>query len=245
MTRILHIESATQVCSVCISEDEDILVIRETHEPNSHSKLLTVYIEELLSELKIKVAELDAISVSLGPGSYTGLRIGASTAKGLAYGSDLPVIGLDTLQILANRMLQEPNLQDNKLNNEGFSMRPMIDARRMEVYTARYNQKLEILDKVNAVIIDENSFQPELQEQKTLFFGNGAAKCAEILDHPNALHVPDIEASSAYMPSLAMFKYIHQDFLNTAYFEPFYLKEFIATIPRNKVIPEQARRGKR
>jgi tRNA threonylcarbamoyladenosine biosynthesis protein TsaB len=242
MTKILHIESATQICSVCISHDTDILGMRETQDPNSHSKLLTVFIEQLLDELKLNIHDLDAIALSLGPGSYTGLRIGTSTAKGLAYGSGIPVIGLDSLQIMANRILHNTDLIPKRVSEGNFILRPMIDARRMEVYTAPYNQDLHQLDKVRAVIIDESSFSKELEEQPVIFFGNGAEKCAEVIHHSNAIYIPDIESSSLFMPSLAMKKFKANNFLNTAYFEPFYLKEFIATIPKNKVIPDQVKK---
>jgi tRNA threonylcarbamoyladenosine biosynthesis protein TsaB len=242
MTKILHIESATQICSVCISHDEDILGMRETQDPNSHSKLLTVFIEQLLDELNLNIHDLDAVALSLGPGSYTGLRIGASSAKGLAYGSGIPVIGLDSLQIMANGILHSTDLIPKQISGSNFILRPMIDARRMEVYTAAYNQHLDQLDKVRAVIIDQSSFSKELEEQAVIFFGNGAEKCAEVIHHPNAIHLPDIESSSLFMPSLALQKFRAADFLDTAYFEPFYLKEFIATIPKNKVIPDQVKK---
>lgn len=242
MTKILNIESATQVCSVCVSQNNQIIALRETHKPNSHSKLLTVFIEELIQELDIRITDLDAISISLGPGSYTGLRIGASTAKGLAYGSGLPIIGLDTLQILANRILEEPEHLSDEVKESGFLLRPMIDARRMEVYTALYDKTLQTHKKVSAVVVEENSFAEELEMQNVVFFGNGADKCQEIIKHQNAVHLSNIEVSSVNMASLAIDHFKRQEFIDTAYFEPFYLKEFIATIPRNKVIPEQPRR---
>lgn len=244
MTKILHIETATHICSTCISEDERILAIRETDEPNSHSKILTVFISELLKELDIHVQALDALALSLGPGSYTGLRIGASVIKGLAYGSTLPVIGIDTLEVLTNRILSENNYRSPDLKTTDFLFRPMIDARRMEVYSALYNQTLQQLHPVEAIILDVDSFQEELEKQTILFFGDGAEKAREIIRHPNAIFLPEAHPSSAFMPSLAMREFRKRNFLNTAYFEPFYLKDFIATIPKNKVIPTQSRRGK-
>ncbi len=235
--KILHIETATHVCSVCISDDEQVLGLKESFEPNMHSTQLGVFIDTLLSDTQLQVAELDAIAVSLGPGSYTGLRIGVSTAKGLAYGANIPIIGIDTLQIIANAYLNNPGLQAHHLPDENIVLCPMIDARRMEVYTAQYDLSLKPLTQVEAVIVNHESFQTELGRNTLLFFGNGSSKCRTVIDHPQAHIIEGVHPSSKYMVSIAMAHYRASEFVDTAYFEPFYLKDFIATIPKKKVIP--------
>ncbi len=241
--KILHLESATNICSVAISQDQDVLTLKESAESNSHSRLLTVFVEEALKELQLKVEDLDAISVSIGPGSYTGLRIGVSAAKGLAYGAGIPIISVDTLEILANRVRLEilPGLAFEE--NQALFLRPLLDARRMEVYTTLYDSSLHELDKVRAELITEDSFSTDLESKTVLFFGNGAEKCSEIITHPNAHFIQNIETSSAFMISIAYDKFIRKEFVDTAYFEPLYLKDFIATLPRNKIIPIQPDRG--
>jgi len=246
--RMLHIESATHICSVAVSQDQKVLVLKESNEPNSHSKILTIFIEEALQELQLRIKDLDAISVSIGPGSYTGLRIGVSTAKGLAYGARIPIIPIDTLKILANRVRLEilPTISNKNRsgnNTQSFSLRPMLDARRMEVYTALFDAHLKELEKVRAVVITEDTFISELNKQSVLFFGSGAEKCKEIISHPNARFIQGIDSSSAYMITLALDKFERKEFADTAYFEPYYLKDFIATLPRNKVIPNQPDRS--
>jgi len=241
--RILHIETATHICSVAVSQDEEILFLKESNVPNSHSKILTVFIQEALQNLQLKIKDLNAISVSVGPGSYTGLRIGVSTAKGLAYGAGIPIITIDTLKILANRVRQDILQDMSETENQSLYLRPMLDARRTEVYTAFYDSKLNELDKVRAEVVTKESFISELDNHKILFFGNGAEKCKEIITHPNARFIDNIESSSEFMITLALEKFNDKKFADTAYFEPFYLKDFIATLPRNKVIPDQPDRG--
>lgn len=230
---ILHIETATHICSVCISRGEEILAIRETDEPNSHSRILTVYIEEILKETGKNLDDMDALALSLGPGSYTGLRIGASVIKGLAYGSGLPVIGLDTLQIMARGVMDE-HLIPSDQPDESLLLRPMIDARRMEAYTAPYSANCEQKGAVRALILEPETFMTELETHRVFFFGNGSDKARELISHPQAVFLPDRHPSSRFMPGLALKKLEQKTFLNTAYFEPFYLKDFIATIPKKK-----------
>lgn len=239
MTRILHIETATRICSVCLSEGDQVIGTKESHEPNSHSRVLTIFIEDILKENGLKACELDALSVSLGPGSYTGLRIGASTVKGLAYGCNLPVIGLDTLSILAQRVLHEEGRMPSSFQGKAVRLRPMIDARRMEVYSSAFDQNLSVLDPVKALVVDEMTFVQEFNPHPFLFFGDGAEKCLPLIDHPNAFFIGGVESSSVYMIDLALASFRKKDFLNTAYFEPFYLKDFIATLPKNKMFPQQ------
>ena len=233
MTRILHIETATPVCSVAVTDDHELIWLKESHEPNSHSKILTAFIEQALKELSLQVEELDAIALSIGPGSYTGLRIGASTAKGLAYGGNIPIISINTLQSIAFRAIKE----HGKNMDSSALLRPMLDARRMEVYTALYDQQGREQKVTVAQIIEESTFHDELAAAPIIFFGNGSAKCKPVINHPNAIYLPEIEASAQFMCEPALKKYSKNDFVDTAYFEPLYLKEFIATIPKNKMFP--------
>ncbi|MCD6346485.1 MAG: tRNA (adenosine(37)-N6)-threonylcarbamoyltransferase complex dimerization subunit type 1 TsaB [Bacteroidales bacterium] len=238
MNRFLHIETATQICSATISEGEKILAYKESNEANIHSKKLSLFIQDLLKETKLAIPQLDAITVSIGPGSYTGLRIGVSMAKGLAYGGNIPIISIATLDILANRVISNNLLPDKKGDNCKTLLCPMIDARRMEVYCKLLTDDMQEVSTVEAKLIDQQSFMTELAKCQMLFFGDGSQKCRDILDHPNAHFLPGITSSSRYMVSLAIEKFAKKDFVDTAYFEPFYLKDFIATIPRNKILPK-------
>jgi len=232
MATILNIETSTEVCSISIAKNGMLLFKRETSEGLSHSELLTVFIEDLLAENKFKLSELDAIAVSKGPGSYTGLRIGVSVAKGLCYGLDIPLLSVNSLEIMgiyATRHLTQ-------YSNENALFCPMIDARRMEVYTALYNSKGEEIKPVSAEIIKEDFLLEQLKENKILFFGNGAAKCKMQIIHPNAIFEGPEKTSAQFMQKLAEQKYNKKEFENVAYFEPYYLKNFVATIPKNKII---------
>ncbi len=233
---ILCLETATNVCSVALGKGNAVVAIRETDEDRSHGTLLTQFMEEILSEAGINASELDAVALSIGPGSYTGLRIGASVAKGFAYASNIPVIGIDTLQVMASSALVTPEVK-SFLENEGTDalLCPLIDARRMEVYSAIYNLQLEKVRDVEAEIIDETSFSGYLKKGKVLFFGNGSDKMIPVIQHANAVYINNIYPSSQQMIRLAGEKFRNAEFLDTAYFEPFYLKDFIATIPRKKV----------
>lgn len=237
MATILNIETSTEVCSVNVSENGKLLFEKESPEGLNHSELLTVFIEEIFKENNLDMKSIDAIAVAKGPGSYTGLRIGVSVAKGLCYALDKPLIAISTLDamgIYASRNPKEFGIENDDTENQLFC--PMIDARRMEVYTALYNLNGEQLEPVSAKIIDENSFSEKLEESKIAFFGNGAAKCKKALTHPNALFAGPLKASARFMINLAEEKHNKQEFENVAYFEPFYLKNFIATVPKNKII---------
>lgn len=228
MSKILNIETSTEVCSVCISEGKDVLAIRESKEGLNHSLLLGSYIKEVLQEVSIKAENLDAIAVSMGPGSYTGLRIGVSIAKGLCFGANIPLIAVSTLQALALSVSQ--NMGYGKLYC------PMIDARRMEVYTAIYDGNNNIIEDVNAKIIDEFSFANLLNNNEIIFFGNGSGKVVNTIKHTNAVFIDNIKTSSTMLIPIAEKKIIAKDYEDTAYFEPFYLKDFIATTPKKKVL---------
>lgn len=238
MPLILCLDTSTQICSVSLASGTDILGGLESHDEKSHSRQLGLFIRDLLSEHDLRVQQLDAVAVSKGPGSYTGLRIGVSTAKGIAYGSDIPLIGIGTLDALSSAVLLKTEIIDMVRKDPGLLLCPMLDARRMEVYTATYNSSGEVIENVSARIIDQNSYQTELEKGRILFFGNGSGKCMETISHPNAVFIENIHTSAANMVPLAERSFINKRFEDVAYFEPFYLKDFVATIPKNNIIPQ-------
>jgi len=233
---IINLETATPICSVALVLDGKILGLRETDKEKSHASSLTPFIEDLLREQSVKVNDLDAISVSKGPGSYTGLRIGVSTAKGLAYASDKPLISIDTLSSLSEGAVQHSTIENLIAKKNPPLLCPMLDARRMEVYTALYNTNGETIERVNAKIIDSDSYDNFLDQSIICFFGPGSGKCKDIIRHPNAVFVEGIECSAAYMAQLSEKSFREKKFENVAYFEPSYLKDFIATIPKKNII---------
>ncbi|MDD3078190.1 MAG: tRNA (adenosine(37)-N6)-threonylcarbamoyltransferase complex dimerization subunit type 1 TsaB [Paludibacter sp.] len=226
---ILHIETSTTVCSVALSEDSQCIFSRSNGDGLNHATMLSPFIQEAMDFLKNSHKNLDAVAVSGGPGSYTGLRIGVSTAKGLCYGLELPLIAVDTLEIITMAAIKKNRDEDIDL------FCPMIDARRMEVYTAFYNSRLKCIEAVSADIITPDSYQEILNSNKVLFFGNGAEKCMEVIKHEHALYLPDIIPLAENMIFLAEEKYQQQVFVNVAYYEPFYLKEFQATTPKKNL----------
>ncbi len=229
MSLILNIETATEICSVSIAKNGQLIALKENTEGLQHAKLLTVFIEEIFKENKISIKELDAVAVSKGPGSYTGLRIGVSAAKGIAYGGNIPLIAISTLQAMAFGLAKENNFQKSTW------LCPMIDARRMEVYTAFYDLDNKQEKKISADIIDENSYQDILSKKKVVFFGNGAAKCKEAIQSPNAQFIEGVICSASNMVELSHQAFKNEHFEDVAYFEPFYLKDFVATIPRKNI----------
>lgn len=233
MTKILHIETATQICSVALSENDEIISSRQSNEKNAHSSILTVFIDEIFRETGISIHHLDAVSVSMGPGSYTGLRIGVSAAKGLCYAGDKPLIAINTLEAMAFGMIKTAT---GKIENiADYLFCPMIDARRMEVYSAIFNFDLGKIRAVKAEIIDEKSFAEFLNQHKMVFAGDGAEKCKIPLSiSQNAIFLDDFTPSADYLVGLANRKFNENEFENVAYFEPFYLKDFIAGPPKVK-----------
>lgn len=229
---ILNIETSTTVCSVVLAENEKIIAEKISFENNSHSRLLASFIDEIFLENNIEPTSLDAIAVSEGPGSYTGLRIGVSTAKGLAFALEKPLISIDTLQIMTIEAIK----QRADLVEKQAVFCPMIDARRMEVYTAFYNFQADKISETTNMIIDEHSFLTPLHQKQFAFFGDGANKCKKEITHQNAIFIDAIFPLAKNMVSLALEKFNNQDFVDVAYFEPFYLKPFIATTPKNKLI---------
>lgn len=222
---ILHIETSTNVCSVAVSHAGKCIFELSNSDLN-HATMLSPFIEKALEKTKAENLKLDAVAVSGGPGSYTGLRIGVSTAKGLCYGLNIPLISVPTLQVLAQGALVQQKIEEDAM------LCPMIDARRMEVYMAHYTPTLELKEDVYAEIITENSFEELLAAGKVYFFGNGAEKCKSTLTHPNAIFIDNVEVLAKNMISAAEKKFLEKDFADVAYFEPFYLKEFQATTPK-------------
>ena len=220
---ILQIETATTSCSVALAHNGDILGFKEINARNVHAEVITVYIDELIKKADLQYGDLDAIAVSRGPGSYTGLRIGVSTAKGLCFALDKPLIAVDTLAAMARGVASGQKINENTL------LCPMIDARRMEVYTAIFDTNGNVIKPTAAEIIDEQSFSDILSRQKRiLFFGDGADKCREALTHPNAIFLSDFVNSASHLTQIAADRFEAKKFEDVAYFEPFYLKDFIA-----------------
>ncbi len=235
MALILNIETSTEVCSVALSENGVILFSKESSEGMNHAEMLTVFIQNLFAENQLSLKSIDAVAVSKGPGSYTGLRIGVSVAKGLCYALDIPLISINSLDILGKYAAQNPD-KFSTSETDKMLFCPMIDARRMEVFTALYNEKAEQVKPVTAEIIDEKFLEDLLSVHKIMFFGNGAQKCKHKLTHPNAIFNGPEKTSAQFMQNLSRIKYDRNEFEDVAYFEPFYLKNFVATIPKNKII---------
>lgn len=233
MATILGIETATEICSVSLLRDGKISALRESAGSNEHSKLLTAYIHDVIMEAHLTPSQLDAVAVSMGPGSYTGLRIGVSTAKGLCFSLDIPLIGVSTLKALARQVIFAG--KENIAFDENTLFCPMIDARRMEVYMAIYNQSLQEVKPADASVISSESLKEESDRKNLIIFGNGAGKCYDILSgRKNIRFVENISASARDIVFLAEEKFSKHEFEVTAYFEPFYLKDFIAGKPHVK-----------
>ncbi|MBS1520429.1 MAG: tRNA (adenosine(37)-N6)-threonylcarbamoyltransferase complex dimerization subunit type 1 TsaB [Bacteroidetes bacterium] len=222
MSLILQIETATNVCSVALSENGNIIASKELQQRNVHAEVVTLFIDEVLKTAGKQYIELSAVAVSCGPGSYTGLRIGISVTKGLCYSLDIPFIAVETLEAMTDGMIAENAERD-------VLFCPMIDARRMEVFTAVFDAEGNRIKPTSAEIIDQDSFSDLLQTNKMIFFGDGAAKCSEVLGtNLNAQIVSDFQNSARHLTKKASEKFINKDFEDTAYFEPYYLKDFIA-----------------
>ena len=225
MERIILIETSTALCSAALAENGAITAYKESSAPKAHASLTAVFIQDMLAERGITLADCDAVCVSKGPGSYTGLRVGVSTAKGLCFGSQKPLLAVGTLDTLVAQAAEEA--ADVKF------VIPMIDARRMEVYTAVFENGQQITETAPA-IIDETSFAEYLEQGVCLFIGDGAGKCADVIKHPNARFTQCWPKASA-MLSPAQQAYKEKRFEDVAYFEPFYLKEFVATVSKKKL----------
>ena len=243
MQKIILIETSTALCSAAIAEDGVITAYRESSANKAHASLTAVFIQEMLNERGITLADCDAVCVSMGPGSYTGLRVGVSTAKGLCFGAGKPLIAVGTLDTL---VAQASSVIPSEVEGSPFRfIIPMIDARRMEVYSAVFEaqhvtarskatwQTRQITETAPA-IIDENSFAEYLEQGPCLFIGDGAGKCADVIKHPDA-HFCQCWPKASSMLSPAMKAYNEKRFEDVAYFEPFYLKEFVATVSKKKM----------
>ncbi|MDZ4667575.1 MAG: tRNA (adenosine(37)-N6)-threonylcarbamoyltransferase complex dimerization subunit type 1 TsaB [bacterium] len=225
MTLIIGIETATEICSVAIGLNGKCIAKINHPQPNAHASHLHAMVKEILQENKYTLAQLDAIAVSIGPGSYTGLRVGVSAAKGFAYALKIPVIAINTLHSLAAHFLHQfPN-------NESLLV-PFIDARRMEVYSAVFDSNLQFLEETKAKIINENALSEWLNQNKIAVFGNGAEKCMNVIKHPNATYYPEIHCDSEGLLGLAQIAFDQNKFADLAYFEPYYLKDFVGTTPK-------------
>ncbi len=235
MALILLLESSTEVCSVALANNGKLVSLKENQEGLNHSELLGVFVRDILEENAISAEKLDAIAVSKGPGSYTGLRIGVSLAKGICYAAQKPLMAISTLDAMADYVSKNPSEFEIELDTNSL-LSPMIDARRMEVYTCLYGHDGQPLEPISAKIIEEGYFSDINKEKQILFFGNGAFKCKEIIKHPNAVFKGPDKVSARFMISLAE-EYVNKNaFVDVAYFEPYYLKDFVATVPKNKVI---------
>ena len=223
MPCILHIETSTKVCSVALSEDGKLLYHHEDFDGPGHSETSGVYVDEALSFANSHAIPVDAVAVSMGPGSYTGLRIGVSLAKGVCYGRALPLIAVPTLKVLCVPVL----LGKEELPEDALLV-PMIDARRMEVYSAVYNRALKEVRPIQADVVTAETYQEYLNRGPVYFFGNGAQKCQAVIQHPNARFIEGIHPLAKNMFPLAERSMHLQEFQDVAYFEPFYLKEFVA-----------------
>lgn len=231
MSVILNIETSAQICSVAVSMDGMIDFHIESEESMQHAALLAGYVERCLDHIARREQKLDAVAVSLGPGSYTGLRIGMSLAKGLCYAKDVPLIGVSTLELLAVKgMFGYRDAEGDEI------LVPMIDARRMEVYTAAYDFSLKTLMEPQALILDENSYMNLPADKKIIFIGDGATKAREVVKHPGALFLTNAMPVAMDMTALSERACRRGEFMDTAYAVPFYLKEYQATKPKNKVL---------
>jgi tRNA threonylcarbamoyladenosine biosynthesis protein TsaB len=218
-THLLCIETATTVCSVCVTADDKILAHKEINNGFSHAENLHVFIQDVLKEANLSIKQINAVVISKGPGSYTGLRIGVSTAKGLCYALQIPLISIDTLQSMAYAIAQ--------IKNEDALYCPMLDARRMEVYCAVYDKNLETITPVNALVVDEKSVEVFNLKKAIYFFGDGMPKVKQLLQNNNkAFFIDEIFPSAKNIATLAFTKFSKKQFEDIAYFEPFYLKEF-------------------
>jgi tRNA threonylcarbamoyladenosine biosynthesis protein TsaB len=226
---ILGIETSTKICSVALHDSGNLLgeIILTTEK--AHAEMLTVSISALFEQCKITGSSLAAIALSEGPGSYTGLRIGSSTAKGLCFAYDLPLIALPTLSAMSAAYSEQIWQND-------FLFIPMIDARRSEVFAQVFDFSQNALTSPDSVVVDENSFENYLQDKKAVFFGDGALKCQKIIKHPNALFAPDFIFSARMLGKTAFQYFLQKKFADTAYFEPFYLKEYQAVKSKNPVL---------
>lgn len=242
MALILCIETGTDICSVALARNGELISLRESGEGKNHAQNLAVYVEEILHENDIDAKNLDAIAVGKGPGSYTGLRIGVSLAKGLCYAASIPLIGVNSLESMVNVALEDNEAGIIDIGNlEKAILCPMIDARRMEVYCQTFDSKAEPLSEVGAVVVESESFAKERTQGELILFGNGAKKCKDVLTGDDEALVGgnikyvEVVPSARGIVKPAFKKLGMSDFEDVAYFEPFYLKDFVATTSQKKI----------
>lgn len=227
MSTILSIETSTDVCSVAVSQDGAVIFSKEDHGTHNHSVKLGVFVDEALSFTDNHAIPLDAVAVSGGPGSYTGLRIGTSMAKGICYGRDLKLLAVPTLETLCVPVL----LEHEEIEPDAL-LCPMLDARRMEVYAEIFDRALHVVRDIHADVVDENTYRELLDKHVIYFFGDGAAKCMETINHPNARLIRGIDPLAKNMMPLAEKRMAEEKFEDVAYYVPFYLKDFVAHKPK-------------
>lgn len=227
MSCILNIDTSTNVCSVAVSQDGACIFDKEDHSGPNHAERLGAFVDEALSFIDNHAIPLDAVAVSCGPGSYTGLRIGVSMAKGICYGRDVKLLAVPTLELLC-----VPVLLREMVTDDDALLCPMLDARRMEVYAQLFTRSLHEVRPIQADVVDADTYREYLDKHPVYFFGNGAMKCKEVIDHPNAHFIEGIEALAKNMLPLAERRMAREEFEDVAYFVPFYLKDFVAKQPR-------------
>ena len=228
MSCILHIETSTNVCSVAVSEDGKVIFDKADRTGNNHAEALGSFVDEAMSFADSHAIPLDAVAVSSGPGSYTGLRIGVSMAKGVCYALNLPLLSVPTLELMCVPVL----LRNEEIEDEAL-LCPMIDARRMEVYAALYDRALKPVRGIQADVVDADTYRQWLEDRPVYFFGNGAAKCMDTINHPNAHLIEGIEPVAKWMMPLAERKMLNDIHEDVAYFVPSYLKDFVAKQPKD------------
>lgn len=231
---IICIETATKVCSVALCDINGVLAVKEDPGERSHASVLTVLIKEILDDAGLSSSDLEAVAVSKGPGSYTGLRIGVSVAKGIAYAASKPLIATGTLQTMYNGIIDEAASKYG--TDSGTVFCPMIDARRMEVFYSLFDAAGNNIKDVCAEIIDKESFLSILDKRKMLFFGDGAAKFKTVINHPNAIITDEYNISAKHMYQSVIKAFKCSDFEDVAYFEPYYLKDFVSTVPKKSFL---------
>ena len=228
MSCILHIETSTNVCSVAVSEDGKVIFDKADRTGNNHAEALGSFVDEAMSFADSHAIPLDAVAVSSGPGSYTGLRIGVSMAKGVCYALNLPLLSVPTLELMCVPVL----LRNEEIEDEAL-LCPMIDARRMEVYAALYDRALKPVRGIQADVVDADTYRQWLEDRPVYFFGNGAAKCMDTINHPNAHLIEGIEPVAKWMMPLAERKMLNDIHEDVAYFVPYYLKDFVSKQPKD------------
>jgi tRNA threonylcarbamoyladenosine biosynthesis protein TsaB len=229
MALILSLETATSVCSAALHDNGKLIASSEHNIPQSTASVLAVLIDDIIKQASIQPSQLNAVAVSAGPGSYTGLRIGVATAKGFCYALNIPLIAINTLELLTYQVASQDSLSNNVL------LCPMLDARRMEVYTLLAGTDLKVIESTEAKVIDELSYQSWLEKNKILFFGNGSDKCKEMIRHENAVFIPGVIPSAAKLGKMAFEKFNSNQFEDLAAYEPYYLKDFMVKKPKSAI----------